>query len=435
MNRREEYAKLLQELGQPVPALDGALQKAQAKRKRRNWFAKPLTSFAVICLTFVLAVNLCAPIADACSKIPILKELAQAVTFSNSLSEAVDNEYVQPVDLRKSKNGVSVSVEYLIVDQKQVNIFFRVNSEKYSHLAIDPKIKNADGGFLSCSYSLHDWDVENGSLQSLTVDFTDRDVPDSMEMILKLYDEDAQRDTPVEDSEFPDATYDQPPYIAVFQFQLHFDPVFTATGKKIPVDKTVILDGQKVTFTDIEIYPTHMRIDIKTDTSNTAWLASLDFYILADGGKKFKPTANGITASGSTESMEMNSYYCDSAYFQKAEKLSIVVTGARWLKKDHYRYHVDLRTGKSETLPYGIKLLSTKQKENRWKIRFDNTAMPAELWISHICDSNGKIYDINMRDSLGSIYFEDYPEEEAWIVPYYNRDWKPDSPVKVEIKQ
>ena len=76
MNRREEYAKLLQELGQPVPALDGALQKAQAKRKRRNWFAKPLTSFAVICLTFVLAVNLCAPIADACSKIPILKELA-----------------------------------------------------------------------------------------------------------------------------------------------------------------------------------------------------------------------------------------------------------------------------------------------------------------------------------------------------------------------
>ena len=61
--------------------------------------------------------------------------------------------------------------------------------------------------------------------------------------------------------------------------------------------------------------------------------------------------------------------------------------------------------------------------------------MPAEQWISHICDSNRKIYDINMRDSLGSIYFEDYPEEEAWIVPYYNRDWKPDSPVKVEIKQ
>ena len=68
-----------------------------------------------------------------------------------------------------------------------------------------------------------------------------------------------------------------------------------------------MLDGQKVTFTDIEIYPTHMRIDVKTDTSNTAWLASLDLYILADGGKKFKPTANGITASGSTESMEMNS--------------------------------------------------------------------------------------------------------------------------------
>ena len=36
MNRREEYAKLLQELGQPVPALDGALQRAQARRKREE---------------------------------------------------------------------------------------------------------------------------------------------------------------------------------------------------------------------------------------------------------------------------------------------------------------------------------------------------------------------------------------------------------------
>lgn len=433
MNRREEYAKLLRELEQPAPALDDTVQRAAAKRKKRNWVVKPLTSFAILCLTFVLAVNLSAPIADACSRIPLLKDLARVVTFSNSLSEAVENEYVQPINLKESKNGITVSVDYLIVDQKQVNIFFRVDAENYSHLAIDPKITKADGGFLACSYSLNDWDAENGELQSMTVDFVNEDVPESMEMILKLYDEDAHRDTAVEDSEFPDATYNQPPYLAVFQFQLNFDSAFTATGKKISVDKTVMLDGQKVTFTDIEIYPTHMRIDIKSDESNTAWLADLDLYILADDNKEFKPASDGTRATGSTESMEMDSYYCDSAYFHKAEKLTIVVTGAHWLDKGHYRYHVNLRTGKSEKLPYGIKILSTKQKENRWKIKFDNTAVPAEDWISHICDSNGKTYDINLWDSLGNVYFEDYPEKEAWIVPYYNRQWRPDSPVKVEI--
>ena len=45
MNRREEYAKLLQELGQPVPALDGALQKAQAKRKKKKLVRKAIDQF------------------------------------------------------------------------------------------------------------------------------------------------------------------------------------------------------------------------------------------------------------------------------------------------------------------------------------------------------------------------------------------------------
>lgn len=435
MNRREEYVKLLRELEQPAPALDDTVQRAAAKRKKRNWVVKPLTSFAILCLTFVLAVNLSAPIADACSRIPFLKDLAKAVTFSNSLTDAVDNEYVQPINLKESKNGIAVSVDYLIVDQKQVNIFFRIDSENYSHLAIDPEITKADGGFLPCSYSLNDWDAENGELQSMTVDFVNEDVPESMEMVLQIYDVYSDEEVTSEDPDFPEITENPNTYIATFSLPLSFDPDFIAAGKRIPVNETVVLDGQNVTFTEIEIYPTHMRIDIKTDQSNTAWLADLDLYILADDNKEFKPASNGTRATGSTESMEMDSYYCDSAYFQKAEKLTIVVTGAHWLDKGHYRYHVNLRTGKSEKLPYGIKILSTKQKENRWKIKFDNTAVPAEDWISHICDSNGKKYDINLWDSLGNIYFEDCPEEEAWIVPYYNRQWRPDSPVKVEIKQ
>ncbi len=206
--------------------------------------------------------------------------------------------------MRKSKNGVSVSVEYLIVDQKQVNIFFRVNSEKIQpsrHRSPRSKTQTAASSpapippqRLGCremeAYRASLWILQTGMCRTLWRDD------------IKAVRRGCKETHPVEDSEFPDATYDQPPYIAVFQFQPHFDPVFTATGKKIPSIKTVILDGQKVTFTDIEIYPTHMRIDIKTDTSNTAWLASLDFYILADGGKKFKPNANGITSQGEARS-------------------------------------------------------------------------------------------------------------------------------------
>ena len=36
----------------------------------------------------------------------------------------MENEYVQPIGQSQTVNGITASIQYLIVDQKQVNIFF-----------------------------------------------------------------------------------------------------------------------------------------------------------------------------------------------------------------------------------------------------------------------------------------------------------------------
>ena len=46
--------------------------------------------------------------------------------WSPSLSAAVEHDYVQPVEQSQSADGVTASVEYLIVDRKQVSIFLFV---------------------------------------------------------------------------------------------------------------------------------------------------------------------------------------------------------------------------------------------------------------------------------------------------------------------
>ena len=55
-------------------------------------------------------------------------------------------------------------------------------------------------------------------------------------------------------------------------------------NKVFPVNQTVILDGQAITITDIEVYPSYMRVDIAESGDNTAWLKKLDFYIETDWG-------------------------------------------------------------------------------------------------------------------------------------------------------
>ena len=129
MNRMEEYQALRATAEQPAAGLEDTLTRARKRlRRRRAMVLRPLTGLAACFAVFVVLVNFCAPVAYACSKVPGLRELAEAVTFSRSLTDAVNNEYVQPIDLKQTKNGITASVEYLIVDQKQVNVFFRNDS-------------------------------------------------------------------------------------------------------------------------------------------------------------------------------------------------------------------------------------------------------------------------------------------------------------------
>ena len=335
MNRMEEYQSLMQELEAPVPALEHTLDRAMARNARRKRIMRPVTGFAAAFACFVLLVNFCTPVSYACSKVPLLRELAAAVTFSRSLTDAVDHRYVQPLHLWQKDGDVTAIVEYLIVDQKQVNVFYRLDSELYDSLSEDPMILLEDGSHpTSCSYGLNDWDVPNGELRSLTIDFIDADVPDTLRLQLSVESRELQAEETVpaeispEDELLLEAPEHDPNYIAQFDFLLEFDPEYTAAGKTIHVDQTVELDGQRITLTTMEIYPSHLRLNISDDPENTAWMKRLDFYIQTDWGMRFDPVANGITATGTVDSPMMASYRADSTYFYDARHLKVVITGA-----------------------------------------------------------------------------------------------------------
>ena len=147
MNRKNEFEAMIEELNQPAPGLEATLDRAYKRKRKRTtqMIVRPLAGLAACFAVFVLLVNFCAPVAYACSLVPGLRELAAAVTFSRSLTDAVENEYVQPMDLSQTDNDITAEVAYLIVDQKQVNVFYRLDSDKYEKLYADPDVRSADG--------------------------------------------------------------------------------------------------------------------------------------------------------------------------------------------------------------------------------------------------------------------------------------------------
>ena len=389
MNRMEEYNTLLKELAETPEGFGSAAQNARARllrrRRRQKIFLLPCGSLAACFLLFMVLVNTSASFAYACSSLPLLGKLAQAVSFSPSLKAALENDYIQEMNLSQSKPGVTMSIDYLIVDQKQVNIFYTLYSSKYENIDIRPDILRADGSQLNGFAVSIPGTQENGELHQITIDFMDQDVPDQLRLDCVLTNSDT---LPGPDSPIPapeasahvsDAAAseaDSPAHapgrtIAEFSFLLEFDPQFTASGITLSLKENIILSGNTFCLEQVGIYPTHMNLFFTESADNSAWLTGLGYYVENENGERFDKIKNGITATGGTNSSSMLSQRLESAFFSSSEKLTLVITGADLLEKDMEYLEIDLKKGTARgPLPQGVTFLGAEPSGGGYKLDF-----------------------------------------------------------------
>ncbi|WP_428867110.1 DUF4179 domain-containing protein [Clostridium sediminicola] len=380
------------------------MQRVEAKLKteqRRRIFTLSGTSVASFLIAFILLVNCFPTFAYACGRIPLIKELAQLVAFSPSLSAAVENEYVQPIEIELTQNGITARIEYVIVDQKELDIFYSLDSDQYTAMDATPEIRAADGSALEgYCISSGNCDTTNGELNHITVTFVEEDMPDNMVLTLQVNDNGTWEDTAiVEDEMLEEDEYKQPDYISEFTFSLEFDPYYTAQGEELTLNHKFKIDGQILSLETAEIYPTHIRLNFLDNEDNSAWLKSLEFYIENEKGQRFDKIANGITATGSVDSPMMRSHHLESSFFSKSQSLTLHITGATWLDKDMETVKLDLTKLNAEKLPKGVTFANAERKGNDWLLTFEakeeaeNSSY--QIWNQEYYDEQGNKYDYN----------------------------------------
>ena len=439
MNRNEEYIALLAELEQVPKQIDNTVEQAMqrlitSQKKRRGWVIS-CASLAACFACFVLLVNLSVPFARACGSIPVLRELAKAVSWSPSLSAAVENEYVQPIGQSQTENGITATIEYVIVDQKQLNIFFTLNGGGYDNLNAEMPHYEPEQ---VCSTIGSRWNQPPGTLLNFTLDYGESNVPDSFTMtfgVTTYVEPDWSAEAPVKsykDEMLDPVEGEKPDYIAEFTFDLEFDPEFTAKGEIIPVNQTFSLDGQTLTVTEVVVYPTHVRVNVADDPANTAWLKGLTFYLENEDGEQFRPISNGISATGGEDSPAYVSFRLESPYFADSAHLTLHVTGAEWLDKDMERVRVDLADRTAERLPEDVSFQSAEKRDGGWVLTFRVKQREEhhnyQVWYSTFYDEAGNQYESNRRGTTTEDdgYFEEtlplpgYQEDVVWLSPTYS---------------
>lgn len=450
MTRNEEYRQLLEQLDKTPLVLEYTLERVQAREKacRRKWqlLGVPVGSLAICFTAFVLLVNLFPTFAYACGGVPVLRELAKAVAWSPSLSAAVENQYVQPMGMSQTENGITATLEYVIVDQKQVNIFFTLEGE-YAYLSADmPTFSPAQ----RCSVLGADFRQPPGTLLRFTLDYGDGNVPDGFTMTFPVFGEQAgEQDASAplnrsyeEDLLSPEKEPERE-MLAEFAFDLRFDPMYTAQGEQFSVQKDFVLDGQMLTVTEAEVYPTHVRIRIIGAEENSAWLKGLEFYLEDERGNRFETISSGIVASGDVDTPANVSFRLESTYFSHSEHLTLHITGAEWLEKAHQRVEIDLNNQTAPWLPEGVTLVKAKEYSDGWTLQFAvEEGIRKQPFSMTFYDENGQSREMgsqgfsasDVEDSILHIPLPDYHEEWVWLEATYSRFTKEAEPVAIPIK-
>lgn len=446
MNRMQEYEEMMQNL-ETVPASD-PVQKALRRRSRRRSIGRSISCLAVVFGIFVGIINCSPSVSAACRELPLLKELVEALTFSPSLRLAIENEYIQMVGQEQTDNGVVCRVEYLIVDQKQVNIFYTLTSQDGTLLDATPEVFNPDGSHLRSSILSFGAPKEKDGIRQIVLDFVDETVPDQLRLSFQVRAVgDHTATAPVDTPEESEWDISAPDVLAELSFDLEFDPNYTQKGRTVAVNQQVELDGQSITVTDMEIYPTHLRLNVQEAEENTAWLKNLRFYLELENGTKVQTVSDGITATGSTTTPSMVSYRAESTYFYDADCLRLVITGADFLEKDKEVVHMDLVTMETDPLPQGVVLHEVQQTSSGTKVTFfiaDTEESHAQLLSGVYYGPDGEEYYCgHMSSTVASengyrnetYYLDDYLQSEVLVKLTYSSFWTPEHPVSITLTE
>jgi len=464
MNRNQEYENLMKELDVTPEDMTQFSPKTKARARKRNIIRRTIMPPSVlisVLLMMMVAVNISPTVAHAFERIPALRQIAAAMYFDQSLTDAIENEFIQRIDQVQTVNGITMRVEYVIVDQRQLNIFYTLDSPVYAHFNSWTSVLCAEEmQHLPVSITwtqLGDYQDERRSIRRSVVNFFDNQVPGQLVMETQVSGLEAlqmEATMPVPVSDLTEWEHIEPEITATFNFVLEFDPNFTEQGETFYVNTEFEIDGQRLTVTTVEIYPTHMRVNFSADPANTAWLISLDFYAENERGSHFGAISSGIRAFGAYGTRMMASHVLHSPFFAESERLTLFIEQAEWLDKDMERVRVDLANGTADRLPEGVTLHEARRDGDSWHLSFaveeraENHSH--QIFGTRYFDEAGNEYNFTswvsgMRRGMFSdeypvdVFFvefalSNYSYDIVYLSPAYSRVVRPYEPVVLRIR-
>jgi hypothetical protein len=375
-----EYKKVYDQVPISIDALDDAImagfQKAKKEGKRKpkkhKWIFS-MTAAAILLIGLFASIRLSPAFAGYVSTIPGIEKIVELIGYDKGMISALENDYYQELSASSDKNGLTVTIDGAIADEEGLVLFYTLSSEtKRQNLVIDKAdLKSKEGetlDFATISYgSMHTSEQgENSYSGTLEFFFEKPYTTKSFELAIATKgDVSAQYSIP---------------------FTLHKE---MEKKKTFNLNKTVTIEGQKMTFVSATIQPLRAAIHVKKDPQNTKKILNFDdLHLVDENGETWNKSTNGTTATKISDNEEI--IYLQSNYFRQPKELYLVFNKIQAVDKENAYVVVDIDKEIILNQPKSNRISNVKVSEG--SIDFE---MPTEeefpyLPFSKILDREGK---------------------------------------------
>ncbi len=343
------------------------------KRKKRLLYTTIPTSAAA--LLFVILINTSIVFARTISEIPILSRISEMVMYNESLKSAVENRNIQYVNLKAVNDEMELSLPYVIADSRNLVLFLEmpenlemkgnelyvVNIDHLKDLSNDNLI--SPHGFFSYSGS---YVKGQDPLMQVAIEFVDQDMPgfsvpeglpQNLELTLSLHKYERGNYTSL-----------VPLSVDSYKFELSLEPFKEPII--YPLDQEIILDGQKIRFTEMISYPVRSSITYEFPSDNDSDM-SLSLSIIEDGERRPLGDYAGYVgiSEGHTE-YTRETDYIRSNFFSPPKTRSLSIDGYSKIRKDERFLQISVMEKTLTPSPQGINLLDIVKEDGQLHLTF-----------------------------------------------------------------
>lgn len=377
--------------------IKNGIRLGQRRRRRRMITRMVSSTVCLLLLIMVASVRFSPVVAAYVGDVPGLRSLVELIHDDKGLKLALENDFMQPVGLSDEHDGIRLTVDGILADESRVIVFYTLRNEDGRKRAVSlQRIKLVNDPESSISYGNSNTDVDWISKQG-TIDFNFQDgtgVPDTLNMEMNVGEDN-----------------DKAAQSAAWTFRIPVDKAkFEGLKETFAVDKTVTVEGQRITFGKMTVYPTRIGLEVAYDPANTKKLFYFDDIRLEDeDGEIFGTIDNGVSAMYVSENRLQ--LFFQSSYFRKPGRLYLRANSIRALDKNKLEVTVDLDGKKLLTRPDDrLSLLDvrtgTEDGQDILAFQLKNEDPLDKDRQYHLLDmkykdASGRLFDSNMTGSFG----------------------------------